>query len=806
MPKQPLHTPSSEFLDEALPFDLAHLFEDLLHELYVFDRDTLRFIMVNRAARENLGYSSEEFVQMTPLDLKRDYTFERFDALLVPLRGAQEKKIRFETFHTRKGGTRYPVEVHLQTGEWGGEAVFIAMVLDISERIHSQEAFQRSERRFRTIFEQAGVGVALIQTDTSVYVRVNQRYCDIVGRSVQELMGGLTFQDITHPDDLVDQLANMERMISGEIADFTMEKRFLHKDGSWVWANLTISPAWEKEDLFRQHIVIIQDITQSKKAREELHQKSTLLKNILDSSEDLIFVKDRELRNVLSNRSFASMLGKEPEELIGKTDEEAGWDPKYIVGDPESVIRGYARDDQEALAGNRVHNPYDPAPIRGKIRIFDTKKFPLLNEDNEIVGVLGIARDVTARYEEENRRLELERQVQHAQKLESLGILAGGIAHDFNNLLTGILGYSDLALSALAPGTSVYGYLEEVVKGARQAAALTQQMLAYSGKGRFLVKSLDLAKLIEEMGRLLEISISKKCILRYEFIPGLPLVEADASQIRQIVMNLVINASEAIGDRSGVIAVSTGAMFCDKAYFAETYLDEDLAEGLYVYLEVSDNGCGMSPETQAKIFDPFFTTKFTGRGLGLAAVLGIVRGHRGAVKVYSELGRGTTIKVLFPISEQQGVEMHLAPVAPVGWRTSGLALIVDDEESVRALARVMLEKMGFSVMTAADGREAVEIFRQKSDQITLVLLDMTMPHLNGEETYREMRRIRSGVCTILSSGYNEQSATNRFAGKGLAGFIQKPYRYEGLRDVVQKAIEGQSLPSPPSPNDPTSSD
>lgn len=798
MPNQPIHASSGEFLDAAFPFDLAQLFEDLLHELYIFDRESLRFLVVNRTARENLGYSSEEFHQITPLHLKLDYTRERFEALIAPLREAREKRVCFETLHTRKNGTRYPVEVHLQTGEWSGRVVFVAMVLDTSERVQVQEALRLSERRLRTIFEQVGVGVALIHTESSVYLRVNQRYCDIVGRTHQELMAGLTFKDLTHPDDLARQSVKMEQMERGEIADFTMEKRFVHKDGSWVWASLTISPGWEKEDSHRQHIAIIQDITQSKKAREELHQKSTLLKNILDSSEDLIFVKDCDLRNVLSNRCFAAILGKEPEEIVGTTDEEAGWDVQFIEGDPALGIRGYAQDDREALSGKRVHNPYDPAPVRGKMRIFDTKKFPLLNEQNEIVGVLGISRDVTERHEDEKRRLELERQVQHAQKLESLGILAGGIAHDFNNLLTGILGYSDLALSAMMPGSSVHGYIEEVVKGARQAAALTQQMLAYSGKGRFVVKALDLAKLIEEMGRLLEISISKKCILRYEFIPGLPLIEADASQVRQIVMNLVINASEAIGDRSGVIAVSTGMMFCDKAYFSETYLDENLTEGLYVYLEVSDNGCGMSPETQAKIFDPFFTTKFTGRGLGLAAVLGIVRGHRGAVKVYSELGRGTTMKVLFPASEQQGANARIAPTSPVGWRTSGLALVVDDEESVRALARVMLEKMGFSVISAADGREAVEVFRQKADQIDLVLLDMTMPHLNGEETFREMRRIRSGVCTILSSGYNEQSATNRFAGKGLAGFIQKPYRYEGLRDVVQKAIEARALPTEPS--------
>jgi PAS domain S-box-containing protein len=307
MPNQPFYAPSGEFLDAALPFDLAQLFDDLLHELYIFDRESLRFLVVNRTARENLGYSSEEFHQMTPWNLKLDYTRERFEDLIAPLREAREKRICFETFHTRKDGTRYPVEVHLQMGGWGGRPVYVAMVLDTSERIQSQEALRLSERRLRTIFEQAGVGVALIHTESSAYVRVNQRYCEIVGRTQQELMGGITFKDLTHPDDLARQsVADGTDGTRSEIADFTMEKRFIHKDGSWVWASLTISPAWEKEDFHRQHIAIIQDITQSKKAREELHQKSTLLKNILDSSEDLIFVKDCNLRNVLSNRSFAA--------------------------------------------------------------------------------------------------------------------------------------------------------------------------------------------------------------------------------------------------------------------------------------------------------------------------------------------------------------------------------------------------------------------------------------------------------------------------------------------------------------------
>jgi CheY-like chemotaxis protein len=255
-------------------------------------------------------------------------------------------------------------------------------------------------------------------------------------------------------------------------------------------------------------------------------------------------------------------------------------------------------------------------------------------------------------------------------------------------------------------------------------------------------------------------------------------------------MNLITNAAEAIGDRSGTISINTSVMDCNREYLDATYLDERLDEGYYVSLEVSDTGCGMDAETVKRIFDPFFTTKFTGRGLGLAAVLGIVRGHRGAVKVYSEPGRGTTFKILLPALAAGAAAAHRDTRVRSQWTApAGAVLVVDDEEAVRNIGSRALGRVGFTVHLAADGREALDIFREKQDEILCVVLDMTMPHMDGEETFRELRRIRQDVRVILSSGYTEQDITNRFMGKGLAGFIQKPYRPGELVELIRQALE-----------------
>jgi two-component system, cell cycle sensor histidine kinase and response regulator CckA len=294
------------------------------------------------------------------------------------------------------------------------------------------------------------------------------------------------------------------------------------------------------------------------------------------------------------------------------------------------------------------------------------------------------------------------------------------------------------------------------------------------------------------MTSLLGVSISKKAVINYELAKKLPAVEADVTQVRQVVMNVITNASEALGEGSGVLRIVTGAEEYDRDYFRSTVLEEGLEPGTYVSIEISDTGSGIEPSLQDKIFDPFFSTKFTGRGLGLAAVLGIIRGHSGTIKVYSEVGHGSTFKILLPASGRAATPLGEQASAETAWRGEGLVLLVDDEEIVRTVGEHMLEQFGFRAMTACDGVEGVELLRQFADEIVLVVLDLTMPRMDGEEALQEIRRICPSVPVILSSGYNEQDVSARFTGLGLAGFVQKPYRAETLREKLRETLASSS--------------
>ena len=419
------------------------------------------------------------------------------------------------------------------------------------------------------------------------------------------------------------------------------------------------------------------------------------------------------------------------------------------------------------------------------------------NESSQRLGglVADLRNEILERERAEQDKLALERQVLHAQKLESLGILAGGIAHDFNNLLMAILGNADLALDELSPMSPARGKLLEIEKASKRAADLAKQMLAYSGKGRFVVEPIDLGELLEEMLHLLEVSISKKATLRLQLSAELPSIEGDATQMRQVIMNLITNASEALEERSGTITLSTGTMHCDRQYIEDCHAalgstpEASQVAGNFVFVKVTDTGCGMDKLTLGRIFDPFFSTKFTGRGLGMSAVLGIMRGHGGLLRVYSELARGTTFKVLFPVDQNAQVASDNTPASPEDtWQGKGSVLVVDDESAVRSISRQMLKRLGFKALLASDGHEALDLLRQHESEITCVLLDLTMPQMDGEEAFREMRRISPGITVLLCSGYNEQDATQRFVGKGLAGFLQKPFTMGDLKQALAKVL------------------
>ena len=469
------------------------------------------------------------------------------------------------------------------------------------------------------------------------------------------------------------------------------------------------------------------------------------------------------------NPSFTATFGVTTAEVVGKRPHGC------LPSDVADFITGNLK---RCVAAGRNLNYEEVLNLPGGKRVLLTQMVPIRNAEAEIYLLAGISRDVT----DERRSQDALRQ---AQKLESLGVLAGGIAHDFNNLLSAVLGNLDLAKLKLPANTASEPYLKNIENTILRAADLTRQMLAYSGKGRFIVEPLDLSRQVEEITHLLSVSISKKVALRYDLQSDLPAIEADATQVQQVIMNLVTNASEAIGDRDGIITIATGTRDLDQQAMDFLFAGQELEPGSFVTLQISDTGCGMSSETLARIFDPFFTTKASGRGLGLSAMLGILRGHRAGIKIYSESGKGSTFHVYFRAMLGQVPVPEAAPTA-LSTPFCGKVLLVDDEVDLRQSIAAMLEHLGFEVETASDGQEALEHFQPGA--YTLVLMDLTMPRLDGKEAFRRMKALDPAVRVILSSGYNEQDAIQQFLGRGLAGFIQKPYQMKTLVEALKRAL------------------
>ncbi len=724
-----------------------------------------RVMTWNASAERIYGYRAAEAIgQPMTMLLPPDRPDEEADILSHIRRGMSFT--HFETVRRRKDTQDINVSLTISPvrDETGAIIGASHIARDITARKRAEEETRAAKEQLQVVTDNMAAAVTRCSRDLR-YVWVSGGYASwfgrpadhIIGHTIREVVGDLGFEEIR---------PYIEQVLSGKRVEYTTEVHFTGPGNRWIQA--VYMPTYSRDHQVDGWIAVVTDITD----RRQLELANARLASIVASSEDAIISKDLTGTILTWNEGAERIYGYRPDEAIGEK--------MLLMFTPDRV-----QEEIEILSKIRSGE---------SVSHFETKRIkkggasidvsltisPIRDDGGKIIGVSHIARDITD-------RKHVEKQLRQTQRLESLGVLAGGIAHDFNNLLVGILGNISLAQEGLSTNHPSRLALQNALGASERASDLTRQLLAYAGKGRFVIEPVNLSELIAEFGELVQTSIPKNVQLRLDLAAGLPLVEADTSQLQQLIMNLVINGAEAIGeDRSGAVLVTTGVQDVDEGYL-RTAMIGDIDPGRYVTLEVHDTGAGMDAATIARIFDPFFTTKFTGRGLGLAAVQGIVRGHKGTLKVYSQLGQGSTFKVLLPVTEKQaGVQ----PKRPSAEALAGEAtvLVIDDEQVVRQTAKAMLERYGYTVLVAENGKEGIDLFRIVLDKVEVVILDMTMPVMSGEETLRNLRVIKPDVKVLLSSGYNESEAIRRFTGKGLVGFIQKPYSALHLAETVRAAL------------------
>lgn len=505
---------------------------------------------------------------------------------------------------------------------------------------------------------------------------------------------------------------------------------------------------------------------------------------VLDSIADSIAIIDVTSNLIMdANTAFIKAVNIPIEQIIGRTCYEVTHNSTSPCAPPHDscpLIKTLSSGDHAKTL--HIHNT-----LTGEKRYVEILTSPIKDEHGKIVQAVHIQRDITERKRAEEEKLALEQQFQQAQKLESLGVLAGGIAHDFNNILSVIVGNCYLAK---IDSDNSKDFIPKIEQASERAAELCRQMLAYAGKTQIIQSQVNIVALVDEMVRMLKATLPKNVVIKLDSSADIPLVKADTSQLSQIIMNFVINASEAIGEAQGEIIVSLAKTVITEGPSEKDYQGKEIHSGDYVCLEVTDNGCGMDDETKRRIFEPFYTTKFTGRGLGMSAVLGIVTSHEGALQVYTQLGHGTTFKVYLPvqskISFEDNPQLQTSKLEP--WQGSGTILLVEDEDQVRLIAKNILQKMGFSVIEAANGMVALELYHKNSAEISLVLTDLGMPIMDGYEMFGELKKISPELPIIISSGFGDAVVTSRIPRKDLAGLISKPYNHSQLREVLKIAL------------------
>jgi PAS domain S-box-containing protein len=580
---------------------------------------------------------------------------------------------------------------------------------------------------------------------------------DIANRNLNDLDHGQW--DIPKVKDLFDRLSKSR---GDEVLDVELEQEFPRI--GWRSFQLYARKVRNGEtgDLT---LLAMEDISDRKRAAEAKYRR------LFESAKDGIVIIEGDTGEITDvNPYLLSVTGFERAELVGKTLWET--EPFREMVDAKARERLRKREI--------VRLPDIPLKAKDQRRIDVEVVANMYEEGSRSVAQFNL-RDITG-------RKQFDQQMQQTARLESLGILAGGIAHDFNNLLAGILGNAGLALSDAPPDSDYQSALRDIVHASQRASDLTSQMLAYAGKGRIVVRQTDLSETVNDISALIRSSIPKSVELSLDLAKGLPRVQADSGQMQQVIMNLIINGAEAI-DGGGRVQVRTREEVLTADEIRGGFASHDLRPGIFVTVEVTDNGRGMDAKTQQRIFDPFFTTKFTGRGLGLASVLGIIKGHQGAIRISSSLGEGSTFKVWLPATERIELKPSISNPSETSRGAGEVILVVDDEEIVVRTAKAILQRNGYAVLSATNGQQAVNLVGERGNEIDLIILDLTMPVMGGAEALTRIQAIAPDVPVIISSGYDASTANSEFEGQNVIGFIHKPTPVPEFLLAVRNALQ-----------------
>jgi PAS domain S-box-containing protein len=761
--------------EEALRLErdnLTAIFEAMQDDIYIVDAHGL-IIYGNSALEKEFG----------PYAGRRCYEYLNDSEAPCSLCRTQDvlagETVRWERYFPKCGKTYDVIETPMTKSN---EIFKLTIFRDITERKRMEDALVESVSLLRATLDSTADGILVVDGDGKI-VDFNERFAlmwripgDVLASKSDDQALDFVLGQLIDPGAFISRVRELYQDPGAEGIDV------LHfKDGR-VFERY--SRPQRIEDRIVGRVWSFRDVTERRLAEEKLRKSEELYSSIFNHIGVGVAMISPDMEILYLNPVMEKLNPH-----VDVTRRPICY--KSFNVPPRTGICSYC-PTIETLRDGKVHTAITDTPTEAGIVNLKIIAAPVLAADGSVSSVIEVVEDMTEHRRAETERLEMERRLLHSQKLESIGVLAGGIAHDFNNLLAVILGNLELVLMSIDTDSPVRSRINQALQATNRAASLVRQMLAYAGKGHFILREIDLNDVIRENADLFRTSVARNVTLTINAAPALPLIKADQGQVQQVIMNLIINASEAIGSNPGSITISTGVQHCDEACLSRSRTDEPTPAGMFVYLEVSDTGCGMDEETKQRIFEPFFTTKFTGRGLGMSALLGIVRSHKGAILLESEVWRGATIRVLFPtggeMKERTRVEAAPADEIPVPAGFAGTVLVVDDEDMMRELCMTYVRRLGFSALGASDGIEATALFGECADEIRLVILDMTMPEMDGVQTFRELRRIRSDVRVIISSGFSEEDMKEQFAEEMPAGFIHKPFKLEILRYKIVSAL------------------